>query len=66
MSITSVGAGEPLLPLGLAQPEVDRHRRHAREQAGVERDHEVLAGRQRDRHPPDAVQRPRPSHRGVA
>ena len=50
-STTSVRGRQQRGLLGLPQPRVDRHRRGARQQAGVQRDREVQAGRQRDRDP---------------
>src|SRR6202042_2917425 len=65
-SDNQVRAGEPLLLLGQAQPQVDRYRRRTGEQARVERDHEVFARRHRDRDALRALELPRSSQRGVA
>ena len=57
-----------LLPLGLAQPQVDRHRRRARQQAGVQRDRELARSRaaaRRDR-PPGRRVRARPPRASAA
>src|SRR5580704_5494606 len=65
-SDNQVRAGEPLLLLGQAQPQVDRYRRRAAQQARVERDHEVFARRYRDCDALRALELPRSSQRGIA